>query len=45
MRAVESVCALLRAVTALGLGMPVTLVLDNARDQKCGPARRPWGTG
>ena len=35
----ESVCALLRAVVALGLGVPVTLVLDNARYQKCAPVR------
>src|SRR5262245_53879491 len=31
----ESVCALLRAVAAAGLGRPVTVVLDNARHQKC----------
>jgi len=31
----ESVCALLRAVVAAGTGMPITLVLDNARYQKC----------
>jgi transposase len=30
-----SVCALLRAVAAAGLGRPITLVLDNARYQKC----------
>jgi transposase len=35
----ESVCALLRAVAALGPGVPVTLVLDNARYQKCAPVR------
>ncbi len=33
----ESVCALLRAVAALGLGMPIMLVLDNARYQKRAP--------
>jgi transposase len=31
----ESVCALLRAVAAAGPARPVTLVLDNARYQKC----------
>ena len=31
----ESVCALLREVAAAGLGRPITLVLDNARYQKC----------
>src|SRR5437763_5601037 len=31
----ESVCALLRAVAAAGTGLPITLVLDNARYQKC----------
>lgn len=31
----ESVCALLRQVAAAGLARPVTLVLDNARYQKC----------
>src|SRR5262249_23345533 len=31
----ESVCALLRAVADAGVGLPVTLVLDNARYQKC----------
>jgi transposase len=31
----ESVCALLREVAAAGLKRPVTLVLDNARYQKC----------
>jgi transposase len=31
----ESVCALLRAVAAAGLKRPITLVLDNARYQKC----------
>jgi transposase len=40
----ESVCALLRAVAASCGGQPVTLVLDNARYQKCdlvlGLARR-----
>src|SRR3712207_1435052 len=31
----ESVCALLREVAAAGLSKPITLVLDNARYQKC----------
>jgi len=31
----ESVCALLRKVAAAGLKGPITLVLDNARYQKC----------
>lgn len=31
----ESVCQLLRDIAALGLGVPITLVLDNARYQKC----------
>lgn len=31
----ESVCALLRQVAAAGLRRPITLVLDNARYQKC----------
>jgi transposase len=31
----ESVCALLREVAAAGLRRPITLVLDNARYQKC----------
>jgi len=31
----ESVCALLRAVAGTAVGVPVTLVLDNARYQKC----------
>jgi transposase len=31
----ESVCALLRQVAAAGLKGPITLVLDNARYQKC----------
>jgi len=31
----QSVCELLRKVAALGLGAPATLVLDNARYQKC----------
>ena len=30
-----SVCGLLRQVAAAGLGVPVTLVLDNARYQRC----------
>jgi transposase len=31
----EAVCDLLRAVAAAGVGRPITLVLDNARYQKC----------
>src|SRR5512144_2095978 len=31
----ESVCALLRAVAAASVGLPITLVLDNARYQEC----------
>jgi transposase len=31
----ESVCELLRAVAGAGVGLPITLVLDNARYQKC----------
>src|SRR3954447_21727051 len=31
----ESVCALLRAVAAAGVGLPIARVLDNARYQKC----------
>jgi transposase len=31
----ESVCALLRAVVQASVGLPITLVLDNARYQKC----------
>jgi transposase len=31
----ESVCTLLREVAAAGLRRPITLVLDNARYQKC----------
>jgi transposase len=31
----ESVCQLLRKLVALGLGLPITSVLDNARYQKC----------
>jgi transposase len=31
----ESVCALLRAVAESAVGLPITLVLDNARYQKC----------
>jgi transposase len=30
-----SVCELLRKLAELGLGLPITLVLDNARYQKC----------
>jgi transposase len=35
----ESVCDLLRAVAAAGVGLPITLVLDNARYQKCALVR------
>ena len=31
----HSVCELLRKLAALNLGIPITLVLDNARYQKC----------
>jgi transposase len=31
----ESVCELLRKIAALHLSLPITLVLDNARYQKC----------
>jgi transposase len=31
----ESVCALLHAVVGASVGLPITLVLDNARYQKC----------
>jgi hypothetical protein len=31
----ETVCELLRNVAGLGLGVPVTLVMDNARYQRC----------
>jgi transposase len=31
----ESVCTLLRSVAQAGVGLPITLVLDNARYQKC----------
>ena len=31
----ESVCALLRSVSGAAVGLPITLVLDNARYQKC----------
>ena len=31
----ETMCDLLRQIAALGLTEPVTLVLDNARDQRC----------
>ena len=35
----QSVCELLRKIAAAGLGVPVTLVLDNARYQKCAIVR------
>jgi len=31
----ETVCELLRKIAALGLSVPITLVLDNARYQRC----------
>jgi len=31
----ESVCALLRSIALLKIAVPITLVLDNARYQKC----------
>ena len=31
----STVCDLLRKIAALGLGMPITLVMDNARYQRC----------
>ena len=31
----QSVCDLLWRISRLNLGVPITLVLDNARDQKC----------
>jgi len=31
----DSVCELLRRIAKLNLGLPITLVLDNARYQKC----------
>ena len=31
----ESVCTLLRSVAGASVGLPITLVLDNARYQKC----------
>ena len=36
----ESVCALLRAVAGASVGLPITLVLDNARYQKCALVQR-----
>lgn len=30
-----SICALLRKIASAGVGLPITLVLDNARYQKC----------
>ena len=35
----ESVCTLLRAVAGVSVGLPITLVLDNARYQKCALVR------
>jgi transposase len=35
----ESVCTLLRAVAGSSVGLPITLVLDNARYQKCALVR------
>lgn len=31
----ESICEMLRKLAALNLGIPITIVLDNARYQKC----------
>jgi len=31
----ESVCALLRKIAAASVGLPITLVMDNARYQRC----------
>ena len=31
----HSICALLRKIASAGVGLPITLVLDNARYQKC----------
>lgn len=31
----QTVCELLRKIAALGLGVPITLVMDNARYQRC----------
>ena len=39
----ESVCALLRAVAEAAVGLPITLVLDNARYQKCALVQNPGG--
>jgi len=35
----ESVCQLLRQVAAAGLPRPITVVLDNARYQRCDPVQ------
>lgn len=35
----QSVCELLHKLAALGLSIPITLVLDNARYQKCAVVR------
>ncbi len=40
----ESVCQLLRKLAHLGLNMPITLVLDNAKYQKCQPVLELAGT-
>lgn len=40
----ESVCQLLRKLAALDLNMPITLVLDNAKYQKCQPVKELAGT-
>src|SRR4051794_20392733 len=37
----ESVCSLLRAVAGAAVGLPITLVLDNARYQKCEVVQAP----
>ena len=35
----ESVCALLRKIAAASVGLPITLVMDNARYQRCALVR------
>jgi transposase len=40
----ESVCELLRSLAALGLSIPINLVLDNAKYQKCQLVQELAGT-
>lgn len=40
----QTVCELLHKIAALGLGVPVTLVLDNARYQRCRLVQELAGT-